>query len=68
MRMVVLLITTVRTPTMEKPTLQAQDVLYMLMRGAQVQNTTLIHSMPKKCVASAEGATIMTKQMVRKED
>jgi hypothetical protein len=53
---------------MEKPTLQAQDVLYMLMRGAQVQNTTLIHSMPKKCVASAEGATIMTKQMVRKED
>jgi hypothetical protein len=53
---------------MEKPTLQVQDVLHMLMIGAQAQKQTQIHSMLKKCVASAEGATIMTKQMVRKED
>ena len=55
-----------KTPTMEKRTLQVQDVLDILMSGAQVQNTILIHSTPKKCVASVEEATIMTKQVVMK--
>ena len=42
-----------------------QDAVDTHMSGAQAQNTTLIHSMPKKCVASVEGATTMTKQRMK---
>ena len=52
-----ILFTTVKTATMEKQTLQAQDVLDIHMSGVQAQNTTLIRSMPKRCVVYAEEVT-----------
>jgi hypothetical protein len=52
-----ILFTTVKTLTMEKQTLLAQDVVIITMNGVQAQNTTLIRSMPKKCVVYAGEVT-----------